>query len=340
MYAGGRSPKTPPRYHDSRAVADQHWRMRSNHLTFGPGGGRAVPLPRGLEIPSRWRWLKLLGLGALTWVAAVVALGITRDPNLIPLTVTLGGLVVPACGAVYVFDRLYDSAFPPVKVVEAFALGATLGVLLAVLGEYLFVGHGGLQFFGVGLVEEAAKLAALWLIARRLGIHSIRDGIVLGVAVGFGFAACESSGYALVALFGPHGLELHNMIGTVIERGLLAPLAHGLWTGILGGVLFGAARGGRLRLAPSVVAAYLFVALLHALYDSSSGIGALIVGALTDNTSQWKVLWSGKVPVRMEDDLTLFALAALASAALVSLAGIYAMRRLLRRASAQEPVSR
>ncbi|MGI9097418.1 MAG: PrsW family glutamic-type intramembrane protease [Solirubrobacteraceae bacterium] len=66
---------------------------------------------------------------------------------------------------------------------------------------------------------------------------------MLGVAVGFGFASFESSGYALVALFGPHGLELHNMISTVLERGLLAPVGHGLWTGIVGGCpLHGCAR--------------------------------------------------------------------------------------------------
>jgi RsiW-degrading membrane proteinase PrsW (M82 family) len=287
----------------------------------------------GLETASRWRWLKLLCLGAVTWVVSVAALAITQDAYLIPLTVTLGSFVVPVCGAVYVFDRLYDSAFPRIKIVEAFALGGTLGILLAVFGEYL-LGDGILRYLGVGLIEEAAKLVALWLIARRLGTYSIRDGIVLGVAVGFGFAGFESSGYALVSLFGSHGLELHNMIGTVLERGLLAPVGHGLWTGILGGVLFLAARDGRLRFTPGVAAAYLFVSLLHALYDSSSGVGAFIVGLLTDNTSRWKTLLSGEIPPQMKDDVTLFVIASIACTAVVSAVGIYAMLRLWRRASA------
>lgn len=292
-----------------------------------------------LEAPTRWRWLKLLCLGAIAWIAAVVALGVTQDPNLIPLTVTAGGFVVPVCGAIYVFDRLYDSAFPAIAIIEAFALGGTLGVVLAVLGEYLLLGNGASQYLGVGLIEEAAKLAVLWLVARRLGSYSIRDGIVLGVAVGFGFASFESSGYALVSLFGPHGLELHNMISTVLERGLLAPVGHGLWTGILGGVLFLAARDGRLRLARSVVATYLFVALLHALYDSSSGIGALIVGLLTDNASHWKVLLAGRIPVQMKSDLPLFSMSAIACLCFVSAVGIYAMSRLWRLAVAPDASS-
>jgi RsiW-degrading membrane proteinase PrsW (M82 family) len=296
-------------------------------------GAATTGLLEGLESATRWRWLKLLCLGAITWVVAVVALGITQDPNLIPLAVTTGGFVVPVCGAIYVFDRLYDSAFSPIKIIEAFALGGSLGVVLAVLGEYLLLGRGALQYLGVGLIEEAAKLAALWLVARRLGSYSIRDGIVLGVAVGFGFASFESSGYALVALFGSHGLELHNMVSTVLERGLLAPFGHGLWTGILGGVLFMAARRGRLRLAPSVLATYLFVALLHALYDSASGIGALVVGLLTDNASHWKVLLAGQIPMQMENDLTLFTVSAIACICFVSLVGLYAMSRLWRLAT-------
>jgi RsiW-degrading membrane proteinase PrsW (M82 family) len=290
---------------------------------------------RGIEVSSRWRWLKLLVLAAITWVVAVVALAATRDPNLIPLTVTTGSFAVPVCGAVYVFDRLYDGAFPRIKIVEAFALGGTLGVLLATFGEYVLLGHGALQYAGVGLIEEASKLAALWLVARRLKRYTARDGIVLGVAVGFGFAAFESSGYALVALFGSQGLALHEMVSTVIERGLLAPVAHGLWTGIVGGVLFWAARG-RLRLAPSVLVAYLFVALLHALYDSASGIGALIVGLITGNGSYWKVLIAGRIPVQMENDLTLFTIFSLACIALVALVGICAMVRLWRAAAAPD----
>lgn len=124
------------------------------------------------------------------------------------------------------------------------------------------------------------------------------------------------------------------MVSTVLERGLLAPVGHGLWTGILGGVLFMAARPGQLGLARSVVAAFLFVALLHALYDSSSGIGALIVGLLTDNASDWKVLLAGRIPVQMQSDLTLFAISATACLCFVSAVGVYAMSRLWRLATA------
>jgi protease PrsW len=45
----------------------------------------------------------------------------------------------------------------------------------------------------VGFLEELAKLLALLVVARGMARHTVRDGIVLGAAVGFGFAALESS---------------------------------------------------------------------------------------------------------------------------------------------------
>ena len=57
----------------------------------------------------------------------------------------------------------------------------------------------------MGLIEEAVKLAALWLWP---GIcpATARDGIMLGAAVGLGFAALETAGYAFTALFTMRGV--------------------------------------------------------------------------------------------------------------------------------------
>jgi RsiW-degrading membrane proteinase PrsW (M82 family) len=56
---------------------------------------------------------------------------------------------------------------------------------------------------------------------------------VLGTTVGFGFAALESSGYALAAMIVREDhtltLSLGSLIFTELLRGLLAPAGHGLW---------------------------------------------------------------------------------------------------------------
>jgi hypothetical protein len=118
-----------------------------------------------------------------------------------------------------------------------------LGVLGASLLEAEFLSQPSLPgLVGVGLIEEGVKLAALWLLARRLPRYRVRDGVVLGAAVGFGFAALESAGYAFNALFTSDGLSLLNLVETEVLRGVLAPVGHGLWTAIVGGCCLGRRR--------------------------------------------------------------------------------------------------
>jgi RsiW-degrading membrane proteinase PrsW (M82 family) len=54
--------------------------------------------------------------------------------------------------------------------------------------------------FLTGGVEEAVKLLALMVLTRHLQTRSLRDGLILGAAVGFGFAVFESAEAVLRAL--------------------------------------------------------------------------------------------------------------------------------------------
>jgi RsiW-degrading membrane proteinase PrsW (M82 family) len=156
-----------------------------------------------------------------------------------------------------------------------------------------------LSYLGVGLIEEAVKLAALWMLARHLPRYTPRDGMVLGAAVGFGFAALESAGYAFTALFGSSSLSLLNLVETEALRGVLAPFGHGLWTAILGGALFATAarsRHGRPRLRGSLLGWYLLMVLLHALWDASSSIANWLTLLLTGTPTQWTLIGQGQAP--------------------------------------------
>ncbi|WP_191892460.1 PrsW family glutamic-type intramembrane protease, partial [Streptomyces griseoaurantiacus] len=179
-------------------------------------------------------------------------------------------------------------------------------------------------------IEELVKLLALAYVARRLHRRALRDGLVLGAAVGFGFAAFESAGYALNALITVHGLDLRALVETEILRGLLAPVGHGLWTAIAGGVLFAASRGGRWRVTAGVTWTYLGVAALHALWDSMHGIAVLLTMVLTGTSYQYQLLQLGYVPRPTPAQVHLFTTlnwVGLLMVALVGLAWLVALRR-------------
>jgi protease PrsW len=254
------------------------------------------------------QWLRFFVIGLLLWVASVAVTFWTSNTNLVPTVILLGSFLVPVTFAVYAFQEYADQVVTAQRIFTAFVYGGVLGVLGASILEAAFLKQpSAFTYVGVGLIEEAVKLAALWLLAWRLPRYTMRDGMVLGAAVGLGFAALESAGYAFNALFTMEGLSLQNLVETEILRGLLTPLGHGLWTAILGGVLFRtAARSGRLQLSGGLVGWYLLVALLHTLWDASRGIAVWLTLLLTATQMQWALIQMGRVPQPTQTQVHLF----------------------------------
>ena len=258
----------------------------------------AAPLsPVRHRVPA---WARVLVSGLLLWVATVAITFATGNPNLVPTLILLGSFLIPVTFVVYAFGRA-DEVLTAQRIFTAFIYGGVLGVLGATVLEAVLLQQpsGLLTYIGVGLIEEAVKLAALWALARHLLRYAPRDGMVLGAAVGFSFAALESAGYAFTALFGSSGLSLLNLVETEALRGILAPFGHGLWTAILGGVLFATAarsRHGRPRLTGSLLGWYLLMVLLHALWDASSSIANWLTLLLTGTPTQWTLIGQGQAP--------------------------------------------
>jgi RsiW-degrading membrane proteinase PrsW (M82 family) len=284
---------------------------------------------------SRRPWLQMFLGGLGLWVATVVVTFATSNANLVPTVILLGSFLVPVAFVSYAFGHA-DQVVTAQRIFTAFVYGGVLGVLGASVLEAAFLRQpSGPAYVGVGLIEEAVKLAALWLVARRLPRYTMRDGIVLGAAVGFGFAAFESAGYAFNALFTAGGPSLLNLVETEVLRGILTPVGHGLWTAILGGTLFGVAgRRGRLRLSHAVLGSYVLVALLHGLWDASQGIAQWLTLLLTGTQGQWQLIQLGQAPTVTPAQVHLFTVLSWALLALDGFLGLLVLHRRWRRAAA------
>ena len=127
------------------------------------------------------QWLRFFVIGLLLWVASVVVTFWTGNVNLVPTVILLGSFLVPVTFAVYAFQQHADQVVTAQHIFAAFVYGGVLGVLGASILEAEFLKQpSAATYLGVGLIEEAVKLAALWLLAWRLPRYSMRDGIVLG----------------------------------------------------------------------------------------------------------------------------------------------------------------
>jgi RsiW-degrading membrane proteinase PrsW (M82 family) len=221
-----------------------------------------------------WGWLRVLLIGIVLFIVTTIVMFFTQNINLYPTVILIGNFLVPVVFVAFLYDHQHVSSLKPESIATSFCVGGILGVLGASILESLLLpvpsrpGQG-LSFGSallVGLIEEGCKILAVIIVARRWKHTSEMDGLLLGGAVGMGFAALESTGYAFTVLLISHGLITSSILETII-RGLLAPFGHGTWTAILGAVLFRESKPRQFRVTIPVILTYLFVSVLHASWD-------------------------------------------------------------------------
>jgi protease PrsW len=225
---------------------------------------------------NAWWQVLLLGLGL--FVLSVVVFALTGNPNLFPTVALIGNFLVPVSYVAFFYQRRHMSQVTLVSTARAFLYGGVLGVLAAALLEPAFIRRlTPLTTFEVGLIEEAAKILGVLVVARHHRHDSEIDGVILGAAAGMGFAALESSGYVFTA-FVDSGGSLSALVIVTLLRGLLSPVGHGTWTAILASVLFREGKPSAFRLDRAVLGAYLTVSVLHGLWDGLPPVVAAVAG--------------------------------------------------------------
>jgi RsiW-degrading membrane proteinase PrsW (M82 family) len=220
-------------------------------------------------------------VGVGLFIALQRALVITGNPTLVPSLLVLGALLVPVTFVVYVDGRNPAYDLPLSVLLSAALLGGVLGASVASVLEFDTMQRlGELPTVFIGLIEEAAKLLVpvAMLIFTRYRANPA-DGLLIGVAVGMGFAVLETLGFGFVTLLATGG-NLGEAEDLLLLRGVLSPAGHAAWTGLAAAALWWAhAQRWRPRALAAAVGTFLFVVILHALWDATNAwYGYLIIG--------------------------------------------------------------
>ncbi|MFY9812839.1 MAG: PrsW family intramembrane metalloprotease [Dehalococcoidales bacterium] len=221
------------------------------------------------------RWFQVLVIGAILFFGTEQALKFTNNINFVPTVILIGAFLVPVTMVTYfysqeqVLDKTSHSAVPLSLVATCFLVGGVIGSVFAGFIEYTTLRSSSiLILFGVGLIEETTKLIFPVIMFIRGRYRSEADGLLFGVSCGMGFAALETMGYGLVSL-----LQTQGNIGTLQEvlliRGLLSPVGHAAWTGLVCAVLWRQREKTGKILRPVVFSVFLLAVVLHALWDIS-----------------------------------------------------------------------
>ena len=217
-----------------------------------------------------WRrpWLQILVGGLILYVVMERVFVTTGNLNLLPGVMCLGAFLGPVVFVAYVYERARE--VPVATLLWSFLVGGVLGVSAAGLIEYeTLVGYGALPTVAIGLAEETSKLIVplflfiLWRYRREA------DGLLFGVASGMGFAAFETMGYGLTTLITSAG-RIDALVHVLLLRNVLSPAGHAAWTGLVCAALWRARLDRSVVAKLELVATYVLVVALHAIWDSST----------------------------------------------------------------------
>ena len=185
-----------------------------------------------------WVYLKIFIFFLIAYVPVRIGYISYGNANFLPALIMLGAFAMPVTVLIFFFEINIFKNIPFYRVVEYFILGGSLSLITAILFFELDLNTDISTYMGalmVGLIEEAAKATIVTLfLFRDKKCKYILNGLLIGAAVGAGFAAFETAGYIL-----RYGMNygVATMLGTIKVRGFLAPGGHVAWAAIEGAAL-------------------------------------------------------------------------------------------------------
>ncbi len=226
----------------------------------------------------RLRWVQILMIGIVLFALADLTLNFTRDVLYFPTIMMIGAFLIPIVFVAYFYqqEKFFDRGTHKDNILPVLGMCALLGGLIGTLAagtleSTTLSNNSLLSLAWVGPIEEFAKLivpVALFIIMRDR-FKSELDGLLFGVAAGMAFASLETMGYELVALVGSQG-SLKILNETILIRGLLSPVGHAAWTGLITATLWRERETTGKVFSPSVLGFFLLAAALHSLWDFTS----------------------------------------------------------------------
>ncbi len=160
-----------------------------------------------------------------------------QNINLIPGLILVGSFAVPVSTLIFFVEINARKNVSLYQVIRLLFMGGIVSLIIA-LFLFQLSDSFRLEWLGAsvaGIVEEPGKLLALLLVANITKYRYILNGLLFGAAIGTGFAAFESAGYALHAGIADSTTAMMN---NIMLRGMLSPFGHIVWTAMCGAAIW------------------------------------------------------------------------------------------------------
>ena len=221
--------------------------------------------------PRPWIFMRMLIASVVIYWLLHSGYRETNNLFLLPSMMFVGSFAVPISALMFFIESNVRRNISLYQVFRLVLLGGVTGVVWASLTWKFFEGADNNYVTAIlaGVIEEPVKLAALWKCSSLLKHRYVHNGLLVGAALGAGFAAFESMGYAFAFLLA-NG-EISEMESVIFLRGVLAPLGHVIWTAMVCAALWRVKGDSQFKFGMLVDKRFLRLAalpvVLHVLWD-------------------------------------------------------------------------
>ena len=197
--------------------------------------------PHMAVLPNPWVFFRVFLSSLVVYVLFHYGATHFENPLVIPALIFVGSFAIPFATLIFFFEINTPRNVSIVRLIQLVILGGSFSILLSLLLFKMTPLLGILGAPSAGIVEEIGKLCTVLATMRLIPMdrYPFRlNALLFGAAVGTGFAAFESAGYALLSSFSLLGLmsgqvvDVSKMTSIITLRGVMSPFAHIVWTAI------------------------------------------------------------------------------------------------------------
>lgn len=223
--------------------------------------------------PHPWLYSRVFLVLAIAFVMLWICCNIFSNSNALPGLMVVGSFAGPLAVLIMAFELNIWRNISFLEVLKIFFVGGCASLVVTLL-LFSLVGQFKVDYIGafiISFVEETGKAVIVYYFLKRLGKTYVLCGLLIGAAVGAGFAAFESAGYALNQIQG----GLPAIVSSILLRGFMSPGGHVVWAAISGvGFVLAAQSLGEISTSLFTHAKFLRLfaipVVLHGLWDAAS----------------------------------------------------------------------
>jgi RsiW-degrading membrane proteinase PrsW (M82 family) len=243
--------------------------------------------------PKPWFFMRVLIFMAIVYFIFYEMFDISGNARIVPGLIFMGSLVVPLATVFLFWELNTPRNISFHMVLMLVCLGGVISLAVSLIA--FDVAH--LEWLGAasaGICEETGKLLTVVIVVRNTKYKYILNGLVCGAAIGGGFGAFETAGYAFndgfftgfmsyflknfdaaqIERLLNHSLQFgyDGMISLIHRRSYYAPFMHVAWSAIAAGALWRVKGANTIRIGmffdPRFLRTFLVPVALHMFWNS------------------------------------------------------------------------